>query len=393
MITRVRARNFRSLENINVELGALTVLVGKNGAGKSSFVDVLRFIRDALSDTGGLGQAIADRAGIDSIRRWSSHGDDQPVEVGVSLESPGAWGDYVFSVGGRESEYYVEREGSEAGQQAGIAELQFESARGVPNRWLGEKAPKLVQYPASMDPAALWLPSVAVFVQSPATTEMYFSLRSLGCYSIYPNSLRQPQRPARRRPLWDGAENLGSVLEGAERPGGIPLTELKEVLGLIVDDIEDLRVRRLGGFLVTELKHRSPGEDGPWFALTQEADGSLRALALLTALYQQPTPSLIAIEEPELTIHPGALGVLADVLREASTRGQVLVTTQSPDLIARFGADELRIVERVNGTTQIGPIAESQRQAIEDQLFSGGDLLRIEGLHRSLSTSTASSGG
>ncbi len=90
----------------------------------------------------------------------------------------------------------------------------------------------------------------------------------------------------------------------------------------------------------------------------------------------------MGLEEPENALHPGALAVLSDVLREATRRHQVLITTQSPDLISRFKADELRVVERAGGITQIGPVDEVQRSTIEEQLFSAGDLLRIEGLRR-----------
>ncbi len=91
---------------------------------------------------------------------------------------------------------------------------------------------------------------------------------------------------------------------------------------------------------------------------------------------------MMGIEEPELMVHPGALGVLADQIHAASHRGQIILTTHSPDLISRFSAKYLRIVELVNGVTKIGPLNEDQRKIIEDKLFSGGDLLRIEGLSR-----------
>ena len=126
-----------------------------------------------------------------------------------------------------------------------------------------------------------------------------------------------------------------------------------------------------------------------WFPIDQESDGTLRVLALLAALYQKAPNHLIAIEEPELSIHPGALAVLSEVIEEAATRSQVIITTQSPDLISRFHADQLRVVEMVDGETHIGPIDEGQRESINKQLFSGGDLLRIEGLHVSQDESAA----
>ena len=94
-----------------------------------------------------------------------------------------------------------------------------------------------------------------------------------------------------------------------------------------------------------------------------------------------PESCLLAIEEPELALYPDALGLISDILRESALRNQVLFTTQSPDLIARFGADELRVVENKNGATSIGPLAAHQRQVLEEEIFNAGDLLRIEGLH------------
>jgi len=79
------------------------------------------------------------------------------------------------------------------------------------------------------------------------------------------------------------------------------------------------------------------GDDPTPFLATSVSNGTLRALGILVALFQLAdsgrTMSLIGVEEPELYIHPGAVGVLLDALREASQRGQVLVTTHSPDLL------------------------------------------------------------
>ena len=66
-----------------------------------------------------------------------------------------------------------------------------------------------------------------------------------------------------------------------------------------------------------------------WLDLLQESDGTLRMLAMLTILYQDPPQFLVGLEEPELAIHPGAMAVLADTIKEASLRGQVVVTTHS----------------------------------------------------------------
>lgn len=61
---------------------------------------------------------------------------------------------------------------------------------------------------------------------------------------------------------------------------------------------------------------------------------------------------------------------------------QVLLTTQSPDLVSYFTADELRVVDRTEGSTTIDFVEDNQRQAIEEHLFTGGEFLKVEGLRR-----------
>jgi predicted ATPase len=127
--------------------------------------------------------------------------------------------------------------------------------------------------------------------------------------------------------------------------------------------------------------------EGVRLNLWQESDGTLRLVAIVTALYEEPSARLLlAIEEPELTVHPEALAVLVDLLLERSATGQVIVTTHSPDLLNRLPAEVLRVVEWERGETKIGPLEPDQRSVIEEKYFKMGDLLRLEGLRRELPT-------
>ena len=139
--------------------------------------------------------------------------------------------------------------------------------------------------------------------------------------------------------------------------------------------------------MITEFRHGEVATPqgkarSRWFESAQESDGTLRVSGILTALLQEPPLTLLGIEEPELTVHPGALPVLYDILKETSTRCQIVLTTHSPDLLSLMKADEVRVVERRNGITTVGPMEESQREAVEQRLFTPGDLLRMEGLHQ-----------
>ena len=81
-----------------------------------------------------------------------------------------------------------------------------------------------------------------------------------------------------------------------------------------------------------------------------------------------------------MTIHPGALAVLADVTVEAASRTQVLATTHSPDLIDRLPIESLRAVQIRDGCTEVGPVSETQTDAVLKGLFTTGELHSMEGL-------------
>lgn len=116
------------------------------------------------------------------------------------------------------------------------------------------------------------------------------------------------------------------------------------------------------------------------FNVSQISDGTLRILGLLTALYQPHKPDSIALEEPEQTVNPGVLGVLADAIKDVASDSQVIVTTHSPNLIDYFEPEEIYAVNMSEGLTTVGSIIASQTEAVKQQLFTLGELMTIEGL-------------
>lgn len=377
MITRVQVKNFRNLADVDVTLGPLTILVGRNSAGKSTFLDVLRFVRDALHLD--LETAISLRGGIPAIRKWSSHGRPHDIEIHLDFADEGTSGHYGFVLGsGIEGSPRVKREFCEIFLGEVQMHPRFESRNGKwitsPRDWfmsdgIGSGFPNF--------PDKLMLPSVAAFLLD--FSGIFKHLTSTNFYSVFPNTLRLPQKQTSNATLLEDGQNLATTLRSIKKRKDF-YPDLLAALGRVVEGVNDLRVVEAGGYLVVELKHQIQNNRAPWFPLAQESDGTLRILGLLAALYQETPHSLIAIEEPELSIHPGALTILSEVIQEAAQHSQILITTQSPDLISQFTADQIRVVEQTEGQTQIGPLDETQREAINAQLFSAGDLLRIEGL-------------
>ena len=95
-LRNVQLRNYRSIGNCDVRLGALTMLVGRNGSGKSNFLDALRFVVDGLRTS--LDHAIRERGGIDAVRR-SSTGHPRNIAIRLEIVLPD-WrvADYGFEI-------------------------------------------------------------------------------------------------------------------------------------------------------------------------------------------------------------------------------------------------------------------------------------------------------
>ena len=207
-------------------------------------------------------------------------------------------------------------------------------------------------------------------------------LSRIGLYHIFPNSLRDPQRVADSHPLATYGENLASALRDMIHKNSRFFPDLKGALAYAVPGVRDIRVSHAGSYYVIELNHERNGGNGrgTWFDLSHESDGTIRLLALLTALLQEPAPSLIGLEEPELAIHPGAMAVLSDTMTEAALRGQVLVATHSPDLIDRLPIESIRAVTAEGGATKVGRVSEHQLKSVKEALFTSGELHSMEGL-------------
>ena len=104
--------------------------------------------------------------------------------------------------------------------------------------------------------------------------------------------------------------------------------------------------------ILLEWKHK--GSEA-YFDASSLSDGSLRFI-VLTTLFLQPEqyrPSVILVDEPELGLHPYAITMLASLVKQASVKTQVIISTQSPFLLDHFQPEDVLVADRVDGGTQL----------------------------------------
>ena len=402
-ITRVWAKNFRSIADVSFDLEPLTILVGPNASGKSNLLDILRFVKDALRD---LEVAVSRRQGMDGVARHEAGGGDSDVEVGVAAVVRDANGkhdnyssvEYEFTLAGMvNGNYRLRKEHWKFRERddSAVTEFKIEDGKLVSPDISNEGSRySFPYYDIDFYTDNLVLPAFArlstqLFHDGGFRTrrdllhnglrEFHRKLTNMRFYHIFPNTIREPQRLSNVSILEEDADNLASIIEGFDRMESGSMARLREDVGLLIPGVSDIRVEPVGGYLVVKLKRDAIGED-PWLDLSMESDGTIRLLGLVVALYQQPYLPVIGIEEPELTAHPDALAVLADLINEAARRSQVIVTTHSPDLIDFLTdyrtVENLRVVELDGGVTKVQRVPDNQAEAVRKHLYSPGELHR-----------------
>jgi len=378
VIRRVVIRNYKSIPACDVELGPLTFLVGANGSGKSNFLDALRFVSDALRHS--LEHAMRDRGGFGEILRQSP---DNPKNFGIRLNfalPSGTRGYYAFRIGGLRGTFGVQEE-----------ECFFTdpSTPENPIQFYRVSDGAVQDSSLPVEPAAvhdrLYLVNAA---GSPTFRPVYDALSNLAFYNLNPAVIRDLQPADPGEFLARDGGNLASVLLKLESSSPILRSRVEDYLAQVVPGITGVSTFSFGprDTLVFTYGFRDESTARA-FMSTSMSDGTLRALGVLTALFQQQGgggngPLLVGIEEPETALHPAAAAVLIDGMRDAASMRQVIVTSHSPELLDNTSIAHLEILAVLaeNGETKIGHLDEASRSVLRDHLFTAGDLLRMDQL-------------
>ena len=157
---------------------------------------------------------------------------------------------------------------------------------------------------------------------------------------------------------------------------------IRQLLQSVVPGTVEVRPKRHGNKLTLEFTQDGLGAEPVKFEAFSMSDGTLRVLGLILAVLQRPAPPVLVIEEPEASMHPGALGSILDVLQLASESMQVVVTTHSPDILdAKWIEDRhLRILSSERGSTRVARVSQAVQVALEKHLMGAGELLRSNAL-------------
>lgn len=373
-IERLELKNYKSIEHCDLKLHRLMFLVGPNGSGKSNILDALRFVKDALAVN--LGHAIEGRGGINEVRRRSSgHPNNFSIKLNFNLDEEKN-GYYQFKIGVEKGEGFQIREEKCTiySNDPITPEIFFEVSDGQPRSNLGTPMPAALK-------DRLYLVNASGL---PEFRPVYEALSHMAVYNINPQVIREYQPPDPGDILKRDGSNIASVLDRLKQEDKDAFDAITEYLSKIVPGILSIETLNLGNKKALAFRQEVQDANSPWtFYASSMSDGTLRAIGVLTALFQSSVNAisrirLVGIEEPEIALHPGTAGLLLDSLRHSSVTRQVIVTSHSPDLLDNAGIEEDSIlsVESFKGKTVVSPLSEMTREILRDKICTPGELLR-----------------
>ncbi len=346
-LIRLTVHNYRCLRDIDFLAGDLNVLFGPNGVGKTTFLDALWFVRDCAI-RGTAEAASARHHGIGALTDGAEPGDER-IEIGIET---------------RAAKYTVTFGYSSGRIEPFVGEHLFSKARDVElvERAVGSDQAVFhheeLNQPVSIrlrDPEKLAFSNFLLFhTPGQEALELDSLLKSLHFYSSRSINLYQLRKFGSESSIhtypWDRWQNLWSALRNLNDRRAVDdrfEIIMKFMRLAFPETFKDLVLESLGsdrvGASFVESGHRAP------IQASGVSDGHLQLLGLLTALFgDHPNrSSLLLIDEPETSLHPHAIVVLAQAVREAAQdwRRQVFLATHSPVLISQFPPSDVVVAE------------------------------------------------
>jgi predicted ATPase len=347
-IETIWIEGYLSIDSVRVGLRDLNLLIGANGSGKSNFVSALELLGRIVDND--LGLYVGRRGGASSLLHRGRHPARQIV-LDIDFDPNG---------------YRAELEPA-AGDELVFAreEIRFQGSS-YPEPWTdslgsGHREPRLRRSVDSEGPH-----SVAAHVLE--------VLRGCRVFHFHDTSVDAPVKQmsdaANNRQLSGDAANLAPFLRRIMDENSVEYERVRSAVSQVAPFFRDFVLEEERGRM--RLRWRAVGVDGD-FSADSLSDGTLRFICLATLLLQPAPPQLVVLDEPELGLHPYAIVVLADLLRTASRRCQLVVATQSVSLINQFGVEDLIVVDRTDGASTFSrPSMETLVAWLDD--YSAGDL-------------------
>ena len=425
MLEKITLKNYRNLHlDQGLDFDPLTIFVGPNGSGKTNLLRVLRFLQDAwisMED---------ERRGVSrfesAMTRWGAgrildksldppavvsvnshfclqqgyrHGYDLALQVkdentvSVRQEAMKRWADgrypedafryYDVDLAAKQSTVSIYRdvEGSDFGAtraSSGKSGTQLERIKDLPandlavhslQKWLEENS----NIPSKNTPFFEGRRWIEDFIREWA----FYDAAQMNIEAI---RRANPEIGSGDRTLTPSGINLALVLFNLSRDSIDFEEKIREAMTELFPATRSLRANIIGRVSLTVEWHLR-GVPKPFF-LDEMSEGTVRMLCWAAILFSPKIPRLLVLDEPEASLHPAWLRVLAGWIRDAARRTQIIISTHSPDLLDHFTEERnsVRVFNKDPQNPLYTRIEMIDKEATEAKIAEGwqlGDLYRV----------------
>ena len=353
MIDSITVEGFKSIASVReLELGPINVLIGPNGSGKSNLIDVLSFLHAIR--WGRLKEYVLRAGGADRVLHFGSRS-TKWLNLHVSMANKRLqYSLILLSTDDDALQPYVE---TAHYWERSLYSRPYEEPLGGRDGEAGISLQEIHRY----------------------AVKVRHSLDSWRIYHIHDTSLGSPIRKTvdvnDNRYLRAGASNLAAFLYFLRLKHATEYNLIRRTVQLVAPFFDDFVLQPLAlNEYKIRLEWRHKGTDA-YFDVSSFSDGTLRFIALTTLLLQPKSlrPSVIIIDEPELGLHPNAITLFASLVQQASATTQVILATQSPNLLDHFQPEDVIVAERAAGQSHFRRLdADSLKVWLKD--YSLGQL-------------------
>ncbi len=322
MIEYIKIERFKSIKKMELELKSINILIGGNGAGKSNFIAFFKMLSEIFNNR---------------LQRYVIEENPENILYYGSKTSEKILGEIAMKdIEERGFKYSFELGQTNEGGLYIIHELGGYSIKYGDIRLYSEAYKKESSFANPIHPAYKeiqnYISSIRIFHFHDTSSTSYL----------------------RRKCDIDDNHYLRS--DGRNLPAFLYLLKVKhpKIYSRILKTIQSV-APYIHEFILEpnelnkkeiELRWVDKGDPESSFSAYQFSDGTLRFIALTTLLLQPAPPSVIIIDEPELGLHPFAIGKLAGMIQVASGKAQIIAATQSPGLVSCFSPEDILVIDR-----------------------------------------------
>jgi predicted ATPase len=344
-ITRLVLHGYKSIFECSIDLGSINVLIGANGAGKSNFIGFFRLIQRILNEQ--LQLAVSETGGPDSILHF---GRKRTEKMRAEL---------YFGNNG----YHFILQPTQDNRMVFAYEALWWNLHGDWHPGTGHFETRFRER-GSHGP--IWNHTVPA-MHSWQLYHFHDTSRSASVKQIHGINDNEYLR--------DDGRNLAAFLYRLQELHNEHYRRIVKAVKLVAPFFGDFHLRpTAGNSEKIQLEWTEAGQDVP-FTASALSDGTLRFICLATVLLQPEKfmPAAVLIDEPELGLHPYAVTVLAGLMKSASTQHQLIISTQSVELVNEFDAEDLIVVDKIGEASSLHRLDEDALQEWLSE-YSLGDL-------------------